>query len=232
MHSSCAAHPQVACITLGICLATWVAVFAALLLMAPHLPMTAQMPRSQAVGVISLGATLMMARSPASMVRAATCGHLPLPAPHACLPLRRQSLRTERVPWASVLGAALAGCTHRPPRILETMSGRLSALSQPPLMPMQHPPRSACLPASQGRAPGAQIAVLKETDGRGPYSSLIMAVVIVKDVLVFACFAVNIETSRVVRARRPEPAAMGALQEGFVEGCSSAPQPLPRMMAV
>ena len=44
-----------------------------------------------------------------------------------------------------------------------------------------------------------QIAVLKETDGRGPYSSLIMAVVIVKDVLVFACFAVNIETSRVVR---------------------------------
>ena len=45
----------------------------------------------------------------------------------------------------------------------------------------------------------AQIAVLKETDGRGPYSSLIMAVVIVKDVLVFACFAVNIETSRVVR---------------------------------
>jgi hypothetical protein len=45
----------------------------------------------------------------------------------------------------------------------------------------------------------AQIAVLKETDGRGPYSSLIMGVVIVKDVLVFACFAVNIETSRVVR---------------------------------
>ena len=41
--------------------------------------------------------------------------------------------------------------------------------------------------------------MLKETDGRGPYSSLIMAVVIVKDVLVFACFAVNIETSRVVR---------------------------------
>lgn len=44
-----------------------------------------------------------------------------------------------------------------------------------------------------------QIAVLKETGGRGPYSSLVMAVVIVKDVVVFICFAVNIEVSDVVR---------------------------------
>ena len=68
---------------MGICLATWVFVFAALLLMAPYLPMTAQMPRSQAVGVISLGATLMMARSPASMVRVASCRDLVLPT---CVP--------------------------------------------------------------------------------------------------------------------------------------------------
>ena len=60
---------QVAYITLGICLATWLSVFGVLLLMAPYLPMTAALPRAQAVGVISLAATLMMARSPASMVR-------------------------------------------------------------------------------------------------------------------------------------------------------------------
>ena len=41
--------------------------------------------------------------------------------------------------------------------------------------------------------------MLKETGGRGPYSSLVMAVVIVKDVVVFICFAVNIEVSDVVR---------------------------------
>lgn len=45
-----------------------------------------------------------------------------------------------------------------------------------------------------------QIAVLKETGGRGPYSSLVMAIVIVKDVVVFVCFAVNIEVSDVVRS--------------------------------
>ena len=43
------------------------------------------------------------------------------------------------------------------------------------------------------------MAVLKETDGRGPFSSLTMAVVIVKDVVVFVCFAINIEMAHVVR---------------------------------
>jgi hypothetical protein len=72
---TCALHArQVAYITLGICLATWLSVFGVLLLMAPYLPMTAALPRAQAVGVISLAATLMMARSPASMVR-----RMPLP---------------------------------------------------------------------------------------------------------------------------------------------------------
>lgn len=46
--------------------------------------------------------------------------------------------------------------------------------------------------------------MLKETGGRGPYSSLVMAVVIVKDVVVFVCFAVNIEMSDVVRSF-PQP---------------------------
>ena len=44
-----------------------------------------------------------------------------------------------------------------------------------------------------------QIAVLKETEGKGPYCSLVMAVIVMKDVLVFMCFALNIEFARVVR---------------------------------
>ena len=36
-----------------------------------------------------------------------------------------------------------------------------------------------------------QIAVLKETEGRGPVCSLVMAVVVVKDVVNFICFAIN-----------------------------------------
>lgn len=43
-----------------------------------------------------------------------------------------------------------------------------------------------------------QMAVLKETEGRGPFASLIMAVVIVKDVVVFICFAINIEMADAV----------------------------------
>ena len=46
---------------------------------------------------------------------------------------------------------------------------------------------------------GMQMAVLRETDGKGPFSSLTMAVVIVKDVVVFVCFAINIEIANVVR---------------------------------
>ena len=51
-----------------------------------------------------------------------------------------------------------------------------------------------------------QIAVLKETAGKGAFCSLVMAVVVVKDILVFCCFAVNLELSTVVRAcRLPRP---------------------------
>ena len=42
------------------------------------------------------------------------------------------------------------------------------------------------------------MAVLKETEGRGPFASLVMAVVIVKDVVVFVCFAINIEMADAV----------------------------------
>ena len=45
-----------------------------------------------------------------------------------------------------------------------------------------------------------QIAVVKETGGKGPYCSLVLAVVVMKDVLVFICFALILEFVRVVRA--------------------------------
>lgn len=43
-----------------------------------------------------------------------------------------------------------------------------------------------------------QIAVLKEVDGRGPFCSLVMAVVVVKDVVVIVAFALNMELIRMV----------------------------------
>lgn len=42
-------------------------------------------------------------------------------------------------------------------------------------------------------APDVQIAVLRETEAQGPFCSLVMAVVVVKDVLVFVAFATNLE---------------------------------------
>ena len=47
---------------------------------------------------------------------------------------------------------------------------------------------------------GLQIAVLRETEAAGPYCSLVMAVVVVKDVLVFVAFAANLEVVSAVRS--------------------------------
>lgn len=44
--------------------------------------------------------------------------------------------------------------------------------------------------------------MVKETGGKGPYCSLVLAVVVMKDVLVFICFAVNLEFTRMVSHRR------------------------------
>jgi Kef-type K+ transport system membrane component KefB len=48
------------------------------------------------------------------------------------------------------------------------------------------------------RSPASAIAVLRETQGKGPFCSLALAVVVVKDILVFVAFAVNIEVAKVV----------------------------------
>ncbi|KAG2432421.1 hypothetical protein HYH02_012992 [Chlamydomonas schloesseri] len=46
------------------------------------------------------------------------------------------------------------------------------------------------------RSPASAIAVLKEMEGKGPFSSLVMAVVVVKDVVVIISYAVNVELIR------------------------------------
>lgn len=61
------------------------------------------------------------------------------------------------------------------------------------------------------RLPWVQIAVVKETEGKGPYCSLVMAVVVLKDVLVFVCFAVNIELAKAVSGR-PRRSGVQGLQ--------------------
>lgn len=44
-----------------------------------------------------------------------------------------------------------------------------------------------------------QIAVMRESDARGPFCSTVMAVVVVKDVLLFVCLAMNLEFANMVR---------------------------------
>ena len=51
-----------------------------------------------------------------------------------------------------------------------------------------------------------QIAVLKELEGKGTYCSLVAAGVVVKDVLLFAAFAVNVELARALVGGRLEEA--------------------------
>ena len=66
------------------------------------------------------------------------------------------------------------------------------------------------------------MAVLKETDGRGPFSSLTMAVVIVKDVVVFVCFAINIEMANVVSHPLLNPMPMTLHAHGTLPACCPA----------
>ncbi len=71
-------------------------------------------------------------------------------------------------------------------------------------LPCAHPRLPACntrvLPRNK------QIAVLKEVDGKGPFCSLVMAVVVVKDVIVIIAYAINVELIRVVSAEGCLPA--------------------------
>ena len=123
--------------------------------------------------------------------------------------------------WLAVLRATAyalrrsSGPTRR--LALITLGCRRMHGSSNKLPPGPSPPPPLPLPSQQSSPPcrrsalsrcaalrcaalrrAVQIAVLKETDGKGPYCSLVMAVVVVKDVLLFACFAVNMELARAV----------------------------------
>lgn len=54
-----------------------------------------------------------------------------------------------------------------------------------------------CLPLPPCPAP--QIAVLKEMDAKGPFVSLVMGVVVLKDVVVIVAFALTMELVPMVR---------------------------------
>lgn len=84
--------------------------------------------------------------------------------------------------------------------------------------------------SSSSWAGPVQIAVLKETEGKGPYCSLVMAVVVLKDVLVFVCFALNIELAKAVRASWAFCLARW-LQRAVLLGCSHYGYTLARQQA-
>ena len=64
----CAVLLQVVCITLGISLLSWLAVFMAMMMLAPFLPFLQHRTHQQQQAVASLAGTLAIARSPASAV--------------------------------------------------------------------------------------------------------------------------------------------------------------------
>lgn len=57
---------------------------------------------------------------------------------------------------------------------------------------------SLCATLMIARSPASAIAVLQESGGKGPFCSLVLTVVIVKDVLTIVLFSLNIEMARVL----------------------------------
>lgn len=57
---------------------------------------------------------------------------------------------------------------------------------------------SMCATLMIARSPASAIAVLQESGGKGPFCSLVLTVVIVKDVLTIVLFSINIEMARVL----------------------------------
>lgn len=106
---------QVVCITLGISLLSWLAVFMAMMMLIPFLPFLQHRTHQQQQAVASLAGTLAIARSPASA-----------------------------------------------------------------------------------------IAVMRECDAKGPFCSTVMAVVVVKDVLLFVCLAMNLEFANMAMVAAPQ----------------------------
>lgn len=59
------------------------------------------------------------------------------------------------------------------------------------------------------RSPASCIAVLREMDARGPFSSLVLAVTVVKDIVVVVLFAVNVELCNVAFVTEGEEGGTG-----------------------
>jgi hypothetical protein len=160
---------QVVTLTLAVCFFTWVFCYLALLSTSQYVSLMAGMDRSHILAVASLGATLMMTRSPASAVGGSPqqLGRgRPLPSP------------------------AMTGCCSALLRMAWLPRRALQGLPPQPA-PTQTPSPAPALAR-------AQIAVFKEVDAKGSFSSLVMAVVVLKDVLVIIAFALNIDIIVVV----------------------------------
>jgi hypothetical protein len=148
-------------------------------LLAGSIPFMQSLPPNDVAAVCTLAATLAVARSPASAVSQS----------HPALFAQRNLL-------IKLIGAA---STLRP----GCHSSRHTDICLPLIHLPTHPPGPCCsmnplTPTHPLACLPLQIAVLKETDGKGPYCSLVMAVVVVKDVLLFAMFAVNVELAKAV----------------------------------
>ena len=75
---------------------------------------------------------------------------------------------------------------------------------------------SLCATLMIARSPASAIAVLQETGGRGPFSSLTLTVVIVKDVFTIVAFAVNIEVARALFAPGAMHLSLSALAQPLI----------------
>lgn len=74
---------------------------------------------------------------------------------------------------------------------------------------------SLCATLMVARSPASAIAVLQETGGKGAFCSLVLAVVIVKDVVTIVAFSLNIELSRSMLASGRGSFSLYTLVEPF-----------------
>ena len=210
-------HPllQVLAITTGLSICSFMAVFFTVLLLAPLLPMAKGMSAAQLEALAALAGVLAIARSPASAVRGASLTLCTVSRDRPawlcldacwyamdCMLHLNLSWDKEAVIDAIESGVSSAaeyfGVT---PAIANTVESR-------PRLTLARNSSSRDLQVAELLS-AVQIAVLKETDGRGPFCSLVMAVVVVKDVVTFVCFAINMEfasaVSRCASASKKRP---------------------------
>lgn len=135
--------------------------------------------------------------------------HALLPLESACLAaialaagaeLQLAELQRTRRQVLCITGAIMAASWLAVAATVVAVSPAVSFLSH-------RPHREVMAVASLGgtlacaRSPASAIAVLRETEGKGAFCSLVMAVVVLKDVMVFLAFAINLEAVSAVMPR-------------------------------